>query len=65
MQSVEERKDSRGAHTHEDHPSRIDNKCTKHTLAYFDKKEGKTRVGYRPIQSYRLNEEDFKTVRWW
>jgi len=62
MHSAENRKESRGAHAHENYPDRLDDEWMKHTLAYFDEKEGKTKIGYRPIHYYTLDEEECKTV---
>ncbi|KAL7470163.1 hypothetical protein ACHAXS_010406 [Conticribra weissflogii] len=62
MHSAENRKESRGAHAHENYPNRLDDEWMKHTLAYFDEKEGKTKIGYRPIHYYTLDEEECKTV---
>merc|ERR1711866_34071 len=42
MHSAEKRKESRGAHAHENYPDRDDEKWMKHSLAYFDKDTGKT-----------------------
>merc|ERR1719287_187008 len=49
MHSAENRKESRGAHAHENYPDRNDDEWMKHTLAYFDEKEGRTTLGYRPV----------------
>jgi len=62
MHSAEERKESRGAHAHENYPDRDDDEWMKHSLAYFDEKEGKTDVTYRPIHYYTLDEEECKVV---
>lgn len=62
MHSAENRKESRGAHAHEDYPNRLDDEWMKHTLAYFDEKAGTTKIGYRPIHYYTLDEEECKTV---
>jgi succinate dehydrogenase / fumarate reductase flavoprotein subunit len=44
--SAEARKESRGAHAHEDHPSRDDVNWRKHTLAWVN---GKVDLDYRPV----------------
>ena len=62
MHSAEMRKESRGAHAHENYPSRNDDEWMKHTLAYYDEGKGKTTVNYRPIHYYTLDEEECKTV---
>ena len=37
-------------------------KWMKHSLAYNDNKEGKRKIGYRPIHYYTLDEDECKTV---
>jgi succinate dehydrogenase / fumarate reductase flavoprotein subunit len=44
--SAEARKESRGAHAHEDHPDRDDETWRKHTLARVN---GKVELDYRPV----------------
>ncbi len=44
--SAEARKESRGAHAHEDHPNRDDENWRKHTLAWVN---GKVELDYRPV----------------
>jgi succinate dehydrogenase / fumarate reductase flavoprotein subunit len=44
--SAEARKESRGAHAHEDHPNRDDATWRKHTLAWVN---GKVDLDYRPV----------------
>jgi succinate dehydrogenase / fumarate reductase, flavoprotein subunit len=44
--SAEARKESRGAHAHEDHPNRDDETWRKHTLAWVN---GKVDLDYRPV----------------
>jgi succinate dehydrogenase / fumarate reductase flavoprotein subunit len=44
--SAEARKESRGAHAHEDHPNRDDENWRKHTLAWVN---GKVDLDYRPV----------------
>jgi succinate dehydrogenase (ubiquinone) flavoprotein subunit len=62
MHGAENRKESRGAHAHENFPSRDDENWMKHTIAYFDHKTGKTNIKYRPVHDYTLDEEECKTV---
>ncbi|KAL3805388.1 hypothetical protein HJC23_009095 [Cyclotella cryptica] len=62
MHSAEKRKESRGAHAHENYPNRLDDEWMKHTLAYYDEKTGETKIGYRPIHYYTLDEEECATV---
>jgi len=58
MHGAEERKESRGAHAHENFPDRDDENWMKHTSAYFNKETGKTEIKYRPIHYYTLDEEE-------
>jgi succinate dehydrogenase / fumarate reductase flavoprotein subunit len=54
------RKESRGAHMHEDFPDRHDDEWMKHTIAWFDGwggKGGSTRIDYRPVHDYTLTDE--------
>ena len=55
MHSAANRKESRGAHMHEDYPKRDDENWMKHTIAWFD--EGKVRIDYRPVHDYTLTDE--------
>ncbi|MGV3574590.1 MAG: succinate dehydrogenase flavoprotein subunit [Devosia sp.] len=47
--SAEARHESRGAHAHEDFPSRDDVEWRKHTLALVDIETGKVDLSYRPV----------------
>jgi succinate dehydrogenase / fumarate reductase, flavoprotein subunit len=54
------RKESRGAHMHEDYPDRDDANWMKHTVATFDGwggKGGGVGLDYRPVHDYTLTDE--------
>lgn len=57
---AEARMESRGAHAREDTPDRDDVNWMKHTLAYFDGET--TKLNYRPIHYFTLDEDECKTV---
>jgi succinate dehydrogenase / fumarate reductase flavoprotein subunit len=49
------RTESRGAHAREDFPTRDDTNWMKHTLAWLDPAEARTRIDYRPVHSYTMS----------
>ena len=54
------RKESRGAHAHEDYPNRDDANWMKHTVITFDGwggKGGTSEISYRPVHDYTLTDE--------
>ncbi len=59
------RKESRGAHAHEDFPKRDDKGWMKHTVAWFDgwggpgkgRGDGAVKIDYRPVHEYTLSDD--------
>ena len=56
MHSAQNRRESRGAHAHEDFPERDDKNWMKHTIAWLDA-SGKVSIDYRPVHLQPLTDE--------
>lgn len=60
MRSADNRKESRGAHMHEDYAERDDANWMKHTVTSFEGwggKGGAVSIDYRPVHDYTLTDE--------
>ena len=57
MDSAQNRKESRGAHAHEDFPDRDDKKWMHHSLSFVDHKKKKVSLKKRPVHTYTMSDE--------
>ncbi|WP_454811755.1 succinate dehydrogenase flavoprotein subunit [Labrys neptuniae] len=57
MDGAENRKESRGAHAHEDFPNRDDQNWMKHTLAWADTEKKSVTIDYRPVHTYTMSND--------
>jgi succinate dehydrogenase / fumarate reductase flavoprotein subunit len=57
MHAAENRKESRGAHAHEDFPNRDDVDWMKHTVTWLEPDGRTVRIGYRPVHLYTLTKD--------
>jgi succinate dehydrogenase / fumarate reductase, flavoprotein subunit len=60
LHGAHNRKESRGAHAHEDFPDRDDKQWMKHTAAWFDGwggKGGTVKIDYRPVHEFTLTDD--------
>lgn len=57
IHAAENRKESRGAHAHEDYSERNDKEWMKHTLVWYDPHKQKAKINYRPVHDYTMSDE--------
>jgi succinate dehydrogenase / fumarate reductase flavoprotein subunit len=60
LHGAHNRKESRGAHAHEDFPDRNDAEWMKHTAAWFNGwggKGGEVKIDYRPVHDFTLTSD--------
>jgi len=62
MYGAEARKESRGAHAREDFSKRDDENWMIHTISHFDEATGKTKLSYRPVNTFTLDAKEFPYV---
>jgi len=56
ISSANNRKESRGAHAHEDYPDRNDGQWMKHTLGWYDSGANSVKIDYRPVHDYTMTD---------
>ena len=56
IESARNRKESRGAHAHEDYPDRNDEQWMAHTILHLDK-DGSSDISYRPVTLTTMTDE--------